>query len=151
MQVMFGMMASKCVSAVAAVGVPDALQKGPLTLSTLAANVHVNAVALRRVMRLLAGLGVFAEPKPGVFALTPASTLLCSNVPGSLRAMAVMITSRSHWDPWGRLEDVLRSGTSGPRHAFGTDLFSWFQLPENRNQWDIFNDAMTSFSSGTAH
>lgn len=151
MQVMFGMMASKCLSAVAAIGVPDALREGPLPSSRIAAKVNADAGAVQRVLRLLAGLGVFAEPAPGVYALTPVSDLLRSDVPGSLRPMTVMITSRSHWDPWGRLEDVLRTGESGPRHAFGTDVFSWFQLPANRDQWDIFNDAMTSFSSGTAH
>ena len=150
MQVMFGMMASKCLSAVAALGVPDALRDRPRHYSAVAEQVGADPGALHRVMRLLAGLGVFAEKEPGVFALTPASHLLCSDVPGSMRAMTVMITSRSHWEPWGRLEDVLRTGESGPRHAFGTDLFTWFQQPDNTRQWEIFNDAMTSFSSGTA-
>ena len=151
MQVMFGMMASKCLSAVAAIGVPDALREGPRHYSALASDLGADPAALRRVMRLLAGLGLFDEKEPGVYSLTPGSHLLRSDVPGSMRAMSVMITSHSHWAPWGRLEDVLRTGESGARHAFGTDVFSWFQLPENKDQWDIFNDAMTSFSSSTAH
>jgi hypothetical protein len=68
-----------------------------------------------------------------------------------MRDMAVMITARSHWDPWGRLEDVLRTGESGATHAFGTDVFTWFQAVENKGEWELFNAAMTSFSSGTSH
>jgi hypothetical protein len=68
-----------------------------------------------------------------------------------MRDMAVMITSDSHWLPWGRMEATLRTGDSGPRHAFGTDLFTWFQHDDNREQWQIFNAAMTSFSGGVAH
>jgi hypothetical protein len=107
--------------------------------------------ALHRVMRMLSGVGIFAEKRPGTYALTPVSHLLRSDVPQSLRDMAVMITARSHWDPWGRLEDVLRTGESGAKHAFGTDVFKWFQAIENKGEWDIFNAAMTSFSSSTAH
>ena len=46
--------------------------------------------------------------------------------------------------------NTLRSGESGPQHAFGTDIFSWFQDPENQDEWQLFNAAMTSFSSATS-
>ena len=37
----------------------------------------------------------------------------------------------------------------GAQHAFGTDVFTWFQREENRAEWQIFNAAMTSFSGIT--
>ena len=151
MQSLFGVMVTKSVSAVAALGVPDALGGGPLYYVDLAEAVGANQRALHRVMRMLSGAGIFAETRSGTYSLTPVSELLCSDVPGSLRHLAVMITARSHWEPWGKLDDVLRTGESGPQHAFGTDLFSWFQATENKGEWEIFNTAMTSFSMGTAH
>jgi hypothetical protein len=151
MQSLFGMMMTKSISAVAALGVPDALESGPLYYTDLAEAVGADQRALHRVMRMLSGIGIFAETRPGTYSLTPVSDLLRSNVPGSLRGLAVMITARSHWEPWGRLEQVLRTGESGPQHAFGTDLFTWFQAGENKGEWEIFNTAMTSFSMGTAH
>lgn len=151
MQSLFGMMVTKSVSAVAALGVPDALEGGPLYYTDLAEAVGADQRALHRVMRMLSGAGIFAETRPGTYSLTPVSDLLRTNAPGSMRGLAVMITTRSHWDPWGRLDDVLRTGESGPQHAFGTDVFTWFQAPENRGEWAIFNAAMTSFSMGTAH
>jgi hypothetical protein len=151
MEALFGMMVTKSLSAIAAIGVPDALAGGPMYYTELADAVGADQRALHRVMRMLAGIGLFSENRPGAFGLTPASNLLRSDVPQSLRDMAVMITSRSHWDPWGRLEDVLRTGKSGPMHAFGTDVFTWFQAVENKGEWEIFNAAMTSFSAGTSH
>jgi hypothetical protein len=151
MQSLFGMMVTKCVSAVAALAVPDALGAGPLYYTDLAEAVGADQRAFHRVMRMLSGVGIFAETRPGTFALTPVSDLLRSEVPGSMRGLAVMLTARSHWEPWGRLEDVLRTGESGPRHAFGTDVFTWFQASENQGEWELFNAAMTSFSKGTAH
>ncbi len=151
MQALFGFMVTRCLSAVAALGVPDALNDGPLYYTDLAQATGTDQKALHRVMRMLSGVGIFAEPEPGRYALTPASQLLRSDVPGSMRDMAVMITSASHWLPWGRMEDVLRTGVSGPQHEFGTDVFTWFQQDANHDQWVIFNAAMTSFSSGVSH
>lgn len=149
-QALFGFMVTKCLSAVAAHNVADALKDGPLYYTMLAAATGTDQRALHRVMRMLSGLGLFAEVEPGTYALTPASELLRSDHPQSMRGMAVMITSESHWQPWGRMEDTLRTGESGPRHAFGMDIFTWFQQDGNRGQWEIFNAAMTSFSGGVA-
>lgn len=101
-------------------------------------------------MRMLTSAGIFQETKPGEYGNNPASDLLRTNHQASMRDLAVMMTSNSHWLPWGRLAEVLRTGVSGSQHAFGTDLFTWFQRDENKEEWEIFNSAMTSFSSGIA-
>lgn len=150
MQGLFGFMVTKAISAAAALNVPDALHGGPLYYTNLASVVGADQRALHRAMRMLSSAGVFAEVAPGTYANTPVSDLLRTEHPASMRDMAVMITSDSHWLPWGKLEEVLRTGESGPRHAFGVDVFTWFQAEENRGQWEIFNAAMTSFSSSTA-
>ena len=150
-QAMFGFMVTKCLSAVAFHNVADALKGGPLYYTALAEATGTDRRALHRIMRMLSGVGIFNEVEPGTFALTPVSDLLRNDHPQSMRGMAVMLTSPSHWLPWGRMEDTLRTGDSGPQHAFGTDIFTWFQHEDNRGQWQVFNAAMTSFSSGTSH
>jgi hypothetical protein len=150
MQALFGFALTKGLSVVASLGVADALKDGPRYYTDLAAAVGADRRALHRVMRMLAGTGVFEETKPGEYKLTPVSDLLRSDHPRSMRAMAAMIADESHWLPWGRLADVVRSGKSGAQHAFGTDIFTWFQQEENRAQWETFNAAMTSFSATTA-
>ena len=150
LQMLFGFILARSVSAVAELNVADALKDGPLSVADIARAVGAHEPSLRRVMRTLVATGLFAEPDPGTYALTPVSELLRSDVPTSMRDMAVMITSQSHWQPWERFTDTLRTGESGPQHAFGTDAFSWFQRGENADQWNLFNAAMTSFSTGTS-
>ncbi len=149
-QLLFGFIATKAITAVAELRIADALADGPLYYTALARTVGADEKALHRMMRTLTALNVFAEPNPGTYALTPVSQLLRSEVPGSLRSMAEMITSPSHWLPWGRFSDTVRTGQSGSLHAFGTDIFSWFQQPENKAQWDVFNAAMSGFSGMVA-
>ena len=150
LQALFGFMVTRSVSAVAELDVASALEDGPRTYTDLARAVAADERSLRRVMRLLVSIGVFAEPEPGTFALTPVSDLLRSDHPNSMRDLAVVLTAESHWQPWGRFADTVRSGESGPQHAFGTDIFSWFQNDENEAEWQLFNAAMTSFSSATS-
>ena len=146
LQALFGFMVTRTLSAVAELNIADTLRDGPRYYTELAEAVGADQRSFHRAMRMLVSTGVFAEPEPGTFALTPVSDLLRTDVSGSMRDMAVMITAESHWLPWGRFTDTLRSG---PQHAFGTDVFSWFQRAENKAQWDLFNAAMTSFSSAT--
>ena len=91
-------MVARTLSAVAELNVPDALRDGPRHYTDLARAVGADQRSLHRTMRMLASTGVFAEPQPGTFALTPVSTLLRSDIPGSMRDMAVMITAESHRD-----------------------------------------------------
>ena len=134
-QMLFGFMVTRTLSAVAELNVADALRNGPRSYTDLAQAVGADERSLHRAMRMLVSTGVFAEPEPGTFALTPVSDLLRSDIPGSMRDMAVMITAESHWLPWGRFTDTLRSGRSGTQHAFGTDAFSWF--PARREQRSV--------------
>ncbi|MFQ5704798.1 MAG: methyltransferase [Gemmatimonadales bacterium] len=150
LQTLFGFMITRSVSAVAELGVADALKDGPIHYSDLARTVGADERSLYRVMRVLASTGMFTEPQPGSYALTPVSQLLRSDVPNSMRDLAVTLTSESHWLAWGQFTQTLKSGKSGPQHAFGTDMFSWFQRAENSEQWKLFNAAMTSFSSMTS-
>ncbi|HEV8191778.1 MAG TPA: hypothetical protein VGP82_09885, partial [Ktedonobacterales bacterium] len=50
-----------------------------------------------RVLRLLSGVGLFEEPALGQFGLPPLGTRLRSDVPGSMRATALMHLDPSKW------------------------------------------------------
>jgi hypothetical protein len=148
MQMMMGFMVAKSVSTAARLGVPDALAAGPRSHTALAEAVGANPGALHRLMRALASVGVFAETAPGTYALTPLSETLRSDVPGSLRAMAVMVTTPSHWLPWGRLDDTIRRGVSVADDVIGQPLWDYYRDNPEEAAW--FNGAMTSFSGLTA-
>lgn len=59
-------------------------------MADLAAKVDAEPLALSRLLRTLASLGVFAEDGDGTFALTPLGGTLVSDAPGSTRDLALM-------------------------------------------------------------
>jgi len=150
LQVVFGYILTRSLTTIAELGVPDALEDGPQPIDELATKVGANRDFLNRVLRTLVSCGLVHEPAPAVYAQTPVTDLLRRGHPQSMRDLAVMLTSQSHWEPVGRLPDAVRSGQSAASRAFGVELWDWFQRPENKPEWDLFNAAMTSFSSSTS-
>lgn len=150
LDVLFGYVLTRCVTAVAELGVPDVLAAGPQSIEALAEAAGANQEFLNRVMRTLVAGGIIDEPSPGTYAQTPVSDLLRRDHPQTMRDLAILFTSRSHWEPIGRLPDALRSGKSAASHSFGMEMWDWFHRPENKDEWDKFNASMTSFSSGTS-
>ncbi|MEK7214145.1 MAG: methyltransferase dimerization domain-containing protein, partial [Chloroflexota bacterium] len=87
-----GSWVSQCLYVAAKLGVADVLEDGPLALDALAEAVGADADPLRRVLRALASLGVFAEDDQGRFGLTELADNLRSGAPTSLRDFAVFAT-----------------------------------------------------------
>ena len=150
LNVIFSYILTRCVTAIAELGVPDILAEGPRSIEQLAEAIGANQEFLNRVMRTLVAGGIIDEPSPGTYAQTPVSDLLRRDHPQSMRDLAVLFTSRSHWEPLSRLPDAIRSGKSAASHSFGMEMWDWFHRPENKDEWDQFNASMTSFSSGTS-
>ena len=124
--------------------------EGPQSIDQLAERAGANRDFLNRVMRTPVSGGIIDEPSPGIYAQSTVSDLLRCDHSESMRDLAVLFTSRSHWEPLGQLSDAIRSGQSAANHAFGEEMWDWFQRPENKHEWNQFNAAMTSFSSGTS-
>ena len=93
-QMAIGHYVSRALDLAARLGVADLLAGGPLPASELAAKTDTNAGALRRVLRLLASVGVFSEGEDGAFALTPLGELLRGDVPGSRVTARPSVTER---------------------------------------------------------
>src|SRR4030095_11573145 len=85
---------SQALHVAAHLGIADLLAEGPQTHETLAAKTGTHAGALRRVLRLLASAGVFAEGADGRFELAPVGSALRSG-PGSSHAAARLFAG-----PW---------------------------------------------------
>ena len=90
MQLLFGKQLTYSLSGVARLGVADHMTGKPQLVEKIAAKAGAHAPSLYRVMRMLAGFGVFKEVPQRHFALTPVGGLLKTGVPGSLRYMAMM-------------------------------------------------------------
>lgn len=145
MQMLTGFMVSRSICAAAELGIADKLKPGPLYYIDLAKAIGANQKTLHRLMRALSAIGIFAEPKPGTYALTALSDLLRSDVPGSMKHLAEMMTTPSHWLPWGRFDEAIIQGISAADKALGKDVFSYYA--ENPEEGRVFNAAMSNFSA----
>ena len=144
MQFTTGMVISAALQPIARLKIPDLLADGPHHISQLAAESATNEDALYRVMRLLASVGVFAELPDKVFAITPMSQLMRSDIPGSLRDMVLWISNPFHFQVHAELEHSVRTGQPAVEKVCGQTAFeAIFSRPEVAYD---FNLAMTCFS-----
>ena len=123
-------------------GLADVLARGPQTAEALAQVVQVPVETLRRFLRALTQVGLFAEVKDGVFANTEVSEHLRSDVHYSLRDMVTVLDDEAVARGWRRLPDVLASGQPAFDAVNGMGFFDWIKSDPVRSA------AMASFMGG---
>jgi hypothetical protein len=137
--------ASRCLHVVAEIGVADALGDEPVTAAALASDRGVNADALHRILCLLADHGVFRRNGVG-FSHTPASQLLCTDHPMSMRAFPQMMGQPVFLELFAHLEHSVRTGEAAIQTVEPQGLWAYYQSrPEEAK---IFGQAMTAKSAG---
>lgn len=145
MQMLFGFAASRAIGVSAELHIADLLKDGPKTAEELAAQTNVHARSLYRVLRACASIGVFKEDAEKRFSLTPLAEPLLSDVPGSLRAFAEMVTTDWQYQTWAELSYSVKTGKPSFDKVHGMTSFDYFWTNERAGKQ--FNDAMTSNSA----
>ncbi len=145
LQMIFGFMTTQAIHVAAKLGIADLLRDKPRNVAELAEGKGVDERSLYRVLRALASVGIFTEPDPGQFALTPLAETLRSDVPGSLRGTAIYMGEEWHMRPWNDIMYSVETGKPSIEHVFGLPAFSY--LAQNPQAAAVFNDAMTSLSA----
>lgn len=135
----------RCVHVVANLGVADALDEAPRTAAELAASVGAHPDALDRVLRLLSAHGVF-ECHGNDFRHSPASRLLRTDHPQSMRAFARMIGLPVMWALYGALEHSVRTGRPAADKILPGGL--WAHFAEHPEEGGLFNAAMVAKAHG---
>jgi hypothetical protein len=77
-------------------GIADVLAAGAMSAAELAARLEVNDDGLRRLLRLMVELGLFAEAGDDVYRNNPASDLLRADHPDTLRSYALRTLSTGY-------------------------------------------------------
>jgi hypothetical protein len=137
-----GFRVSRAIYIAAKLGLADLLKDGPKHTEELAEATRTHAPSLYRVMRALATMGIFAEDEPRRFALTPIAATLQSDVPGSLRAWAIMALGEEDYQAWGDLMHSVRTGESAFTHVF--DMGVWQYRAQHPEYAKIFDEAMAN-------
>src|SRR4051794_11138236 len=105
-----GAVTARCLQVVSELGVADALGPEPVAVDVLAARCGLDADALDRVLHLPPDQGVFTRSDSG-YRHTPASELLCSHHPMSMRAFPRMMGSPMMLDSFDALAHAVRTGS----------------------------------------
>jgi hypothetical protein len=143
-----GVWTAQALWAAASLGVADALADGPRTPAEIAAATGTLARPLYRVLRALASLGIFAERPDGRIENTPASEMLRSEVPGSVRDYVVFVGQPWHVAAYGELLHSLRTGQPAAERVLGKTV--WEFLRSDAEAARIFNAGMTGIIAETA-
>jgi hypothetical protein len=137
-----GYRVSRAIVVVVALGIPDLLSGGPRAIDDLAQATETHAGALYRVMRLLVGMDLFAEPAPRQFRLTPLGHGLRSDLPGSMGSTALMHLDSARWRSWDDLLYSVRTGEMAFPHVHGIEIFDY--LSRHPDAVEVFQQAMTA-------
>jgi hypothetical protein len=146
-QLLTGHYVSRALYVAAKLGVADLLTSGPRSAEELAVPAGAHGPSLRRLLRLLASHGVFAETEEGRFGLTPISDCLRSDSPTTSRPVALLFAG-PNMRAWDELLYSVQTGRIAFDHAYGMPAFQY--IAEHPEDAATFNAAMTAASSVAA-
>ncbi|HUF72572.1 MAG TPA: methyltransferase [Gammaproteobacteria bacterium] len=123
--------------------IADRLAAGPKTSAGLAGELELNARAMHRFLRSLAGMGVLTEVASQTFALTPLGEALKRDAPGSARATILTLSGDLCRKSWNELRYSLATGNTGLEKTFGEPLFDY--LSKHPEEASLFSETMVGF------
>jgi O-methyltransferase domain/Dimerisation domain len=144
-QMLAGFQVSQALYVAAKLDLGKVLRAGPRSPAELAAETGADAGSLRRIMRTLASVGLYAEVEPEVYATTALGDTLASGAPGSVRDLAIT-WMETHYAPFARLLDGVRSGECAATLHYGRPFFQW--LSGDGEQMARFTGAMADLTNG---
>jgi hypothetical protein len=141
MEISMGFTLCRCLHVIAELGIADALGDMPLSAKALAAATGTHPDALNRALRVMAAHGIFTA-EGGVYAHSPASRLLRSDDPQSMRSFVRMQGIRALWHVWEDFDYSIQTGRSAAEKSMPKGFWGYFaEHPEHSR---LFNDAMTA-------
>jgi hypothetical protein len=147
-QITNGYVLPRCLHVVADLGVADVLDDSPESAASLAQKTGTNPDALDRVLRLLAAHGVF-HVCDGSYHHSPASRLLRTDHPQSMRAFVRMVELPICWDSFREMSYSIRTGRPAADQIVKGGFWEYFrQSPETGR---VFDAAMKAKSQAHIH
>jgi hypothetical protein len=147
-QLMMGFRTSQLLYVAAKLGLADAISRQPKTATEIAREVNADPDALRRVLRAFTAMGVFVETSDGKLRLGDTGELLRSDLPGSLRNVAVLYGEGWLWHAYGNMLYSVRTGKPAFPIAHGEGFYEF--LERHPDASTVFHAAMDDFSKTEA-
>ena len=131
---LMGYRVSQALRAYAELSVADHLANGPLTAAEIAQREGSAPETTFRLMRAGLTLGLLTMDADERFHSTALLDTLRRDAPGSLRGMALGLTNRSSWWPWGEFVTAVRTGQIQTREVLGMPIFEYLQQNPEQSQ-----------------
>lgn len=141
-----GFRASQLVRVAVELGLPERIGAEPVSSDELAQATGTHEPTLRRALRALVALGVFAETAEGRFVESALSMGLRRDAPGGYGELATSVPEG--YVAWGHLDEALRSGEPVYPRLFGRTHFE--TLAQDPALAERFNRAMATSSAADA-
>jgi predicted O-methyltransferase YrrM len=141
LRMIYGAVTTRLIALAAELGIADRLEDGPKPVAELAAATGTAPDPLRRMLRTLAGVGVFTEPSPGVFAQTPLSAVLRTGSAGSIRDAVLELGSPETFGSLMNLEHSIRTGEPAFDRTYDEEWWAYLRARPERSE--VFNNIQT--------
>ena len=141
----FGFAVSQIIRTAAELNLADHLAAGPLTAQVIAEREGSAPITTFRLMRACAAFGLVTMDVDDRFHGTALLDTLRRDTPRSVRPLVMAITNSSHWLPWIRFGESVRTGHSQAHNALGMDFFDY--LEQNPSLAKEFSAGMSSGTS----
>lgn len=143
LQPLMDLTAPWAIRVVATLRIPDLIASGVTRLEALAEQCSAKPAPLGRVMRFLVTRGIFEEPEPGTFTLTPTGRLLEDGA--GVRAWLDQDGFGGRMDrAWPGLLNTVLTGKPSYTETFGRPL--WEDLEAHPRMSQSFNQLMAAQS-----
>lgn len=139
---------SRALYVAARLDIATVLGNGELDAEGIAAHIAAHPDALKRLLRMLAAMGIFQETAPHTFRNNKLSAFLRADNPKNVRAMILMHNSEAMSRPWfDHLEHGIREGAVPFQLAHGEELFAYLDSHADFDR--LFSEAMDSVEALT--
>ena len=142
---LIGHFTTQCLHTAAVLGLPDLIAKGNTSATELASATNCDRDSIQRLMRTLCSLGVFSQGSDDSISLTPLGATLRSDIPESVREMAILMASPPMWSAWDSLVESLRTGAPSFASRNGATIYQY--LARHADLGGVFDRFMSAQSN----
>ncbi len=142
-----GYIRSKALYVAAKLGVADQIAEDGSSIAALSEATNTDENALYRIMRLLAGLGIFHEAEHRTFIHTPASERLRTDHDRSQRRMMIL-WGEEQYDAFADILHSVRTSEPAFEHRHGQSMFDYMKNHDDVHKtFQSFMRSLTGFET----
>lgn len=144
-ELIWGFMTTQAIHAGCKLGLFDLLAEGKRTASDIALHTGSNPLAIQRLLRFLASIGIVVEDDGSQYSCTSLGEWLQPRHPQSLHGLALLFGAPFMWSSWADFTETVRTGQPAFDRVMGSPVFEHLSnVPEDAA---VFNFGMTSSSA----